>query len=249
MGIKKHIPNTITSFNLFFGTVAVIYAFQGYQLYSIYLIMAAAVCDFLDGFSARLLKSYSPMGKELDSLADLISFGLAPTILLYHRMDVFVSPSISGGFDTAWLELLMFVPLLITIASALRLAKFNVDTRQSENFIGLPTPANALLICMFLHFSTYNTCFDDLLNTLYFIPAASLLLSYLLISEIPMFSLKFKSLKWKGNELRIILLLFSLVLFSTVIILGITWSLSLFIVFCLYLIINIFNYLTSLVKR
>ncbi|MFA6335504.1 MAG: CDP-diacylglycerol--serine O-phosphatidyltransferase [Bacteroidales bacterium] len=249
MGIKRHIPNAITSLNLFFGTIAVIYAFEGYQVYAIYLIMAAAVCDFLDGFAARLMKSYSPMGKELDSLADLVSFGLAPTILLYHRMDVFVSPHISGGLDTAYLEILMFVPVSVTIASALRLAKFNVDTRQSENFIGLPTPANALLICMFLHFSTYNTLFDNLLDTVYFIPAVSLVLSYLLVSNIPMFSLKFKSLKWKGNEMRLILIISAVVLFVAVLVLGITWSLSLFIVFCIYLLINIFNYLITLIKR
>lgn len=249
MGIKKHIPNVITSLNLLFGTIAVIYAFEGYQVFAVYLIMIAALCDFLDGFAARLLKSYSPMGKELDSLADLVSFGLAPTILLYHKMDELFSSGISGSSDTLFLEILVFVPVVITIASALRLAKFNIDTRQTVNFIGVPTPANALLICMFLHFTTYNTLFDGLLNTYYFIPVASLILSYLLVSNIPMFSLKFKSLKWKGNEMRYLLIITALVLLVTALIINITWSVSLLIVFCLYILINIVIYLVNCVKR
>ncbi|MEN6619298.1 MAG: CDP-diacylglycerol--serine O-phosphatidyltransferase [Rikenellaceae bacterium] len=249
MGIKRHIPNAITSLNLLFGTIAVIFAFEGYQVFAIYLILLAAVCDFLDGFAARLFKVYSPMGKELDSLADLVSFGLAPTILLYHKMDELFGSQISGSTDTLFLEFLMFVPVSITIASALRLAKFNVDTRQSENFIGLPTPANALLICMFMHFSTYNTLFDGLLSTTYFIPAVSLTLSFLLVSNIPMFSLKFKSLKWRGNGMRYLLIITAFILLVAALVFNITWSVSLLIVFCLYLFINIFIYLINCVKR
>jgi CDP-diacylglycerol--serine O-phosphatidyltransferase len=249
MSIKKHIPNTITSLNLLFGTIAVIYAFKGYQIFAIYLILLAAICDFLDGFSARMLKSYSPMGKELDSLADLISFGLAPSILLYHRMDVSIGSQISGTPDTFYLELLILSPIIITIASALRLAKFNVDSRQTIDFIGMPTPANALIICMFLHFSTYNTTFDHLIESQYFIPVLSFLLSYLLVSNIPMFSLKFKSLKWKGNEVRFILIIAALFLFFASFILDYTWSLSLLIVFLLYLMINISNYIIALAKK
>ncbi len=249
MGIKKHIPNVITSLNLLFGTVAVIYAFEGYQVFAVYLILIAAVCDFLDGFAARLLKAYSPMGKELDSLADLVSFGLAPSILLYHKMDELLGSGITGGSQTLFLEFLIFVPIVITIASALRLAKFNIDTRQTVNFIGVPTPANALLICMFLHFTTYNTFFDGLLNTYYFIPIASLFLSFLLVSNIPMFSLKFKSLKWKGNEMRYLLIITALVLLITALIINVTWSVSLLIVFCLYILVNIVIYLVNCVKR
>ena len=249
MSIKKHIPNAITSLNLLFGTLAVIYAFEGYQIYAVYFILIAAVCDFLDGFMARLLKAYSPMGKELDSLADLVSFGLAPTILLYHKMDELLGPGISGESDTLFLEFLVFVPIVITIASALRLAKFNIDTRQTVNFIGVPTPANALLICMFLHFTTYNTFFDGLLNSYYFIPITSIILSFLLVSNIPMFSLKFKSLKWKGNEMRYLLILTALVLLVIALVLDITWSVSLLIVFCLYFLINIIIYMFNCVKR
>lgn len=249
MGIRKHIPNTITSLNLLFGTIAVIYAFKGYQIFAIYLILLAAICDFLDGFSARILKSYSPMGKELDSLADLISFGLAPTMLLYHRMDVSFSSQISGSPDTFYLELLILSPVIITIASALRLAKFNIDSRQTVDFIGMPTPANAILICMFLHFSTYNSIFDHLIDSGYFIPAISVLLSYLLISNIPMFSFKFKSLKWKGNEVRYSMIIAALLLFLASFIFDYTWSLSLLIVFLLYLVINISNYIIALAKK
>lgn len=249
MEFKKHIPNAITSLNLLFGTLAVIYAFEGYQIFAVYLILIAAVCDFLDGFTARLLKAYSPMGKELDSLADLVSFGLAPSILLYHKMYELLGSRVTGGGNSLFLEILIFVPIVITIASALRLAKFNVDSRQTVNFVGVPTPANAILICMFLHFTTYNTIFDNLLNTYYFIPATSLILSFLLVCNIPMFSLKFKSLKWKGNELRYILIITALVLFATALLFNITWSVSLLIVFCLYILINIVIYLVNCVKR
>jgi CDP-diacylglycerol--serine O-phosphatidyltransferase len=252
MKISRYIPNFITSLNLFFGTVAVIYGFQGLQLFAVYLILAASLCDFLDGFTARLLKAYSPMGKELDSLADMISFGLAPTVLLYYRYDLFIGHQISGGYDTIYMELLQFIPLLVTIASALRLAKFNTDSRQSENFIGMPTPANAIMICMFLHFSTFNPLFDPLLDTFWFIPLLSVVLSYLLISNIPMFSMKFKSLRWKGNQLRYIILATGFITFLLSFPLGIKWSASLLFTFILYALINttlhIYSYISKICR-
>ena len=238
MKILKHLPNTITSFNLLFGTIAVIYGFQGQTVIAVMLVLAAAACDFLDGFVARLIKAYSPMGKELDSLADLISFGLAPTILLFYRYG-----------ETQGFQFTTFIPLTITIASALRLAKFNVDTRQTENFIGMPTPANAILICMLLHFSTYNSLFDPLLDSKWFIPLFSILMSWLLVCNIPMFSLKLKSLKWKGNELRFGIIITAVVLFLTVVISGTTWSISILFVFVLYIIINVLQYLITLVRK
>lgn len=249
MGFKKAIPNTITVLNLLCGTIAIILAFKGFQIWSIYLILAAAVFDFLDGFAARLLKAYSPMGKELDSLADLVSFGLAPAILIYYRFQDYTSGFSTGNQESLWLEILTFIPVLITLASALRLAKFNVDTRQAENFIGLPTPANALLIVMFLHYTTYNPQFDLIFQNFWFFPLISLVLSYLLISNIPMFSLKFKSLGWKGNEIKYLFFLTSVLIVPYVLITGSTWSLWLLIVFLMYITFNLLVGFFSIIKK
>ncbi len=228
--------------NLFLGTWAIVYGFQSLQLFAVYLILAASVCDFLDGFAARILNAYSPVGKDLDSLADLVSFGLAPAFLLYHRYDQFIGHQISGGYDTIYMELLQFVPLLVVIASALRLAKFNTDSRQSENFLGMPTPANAILIAMFLHFSTFNRVFDPLLDSFWFIPALSLLLSYLLLCNIPMFSIKLKSFSWSENKLRYITFAVGIIAFAIALFLNLKWSFALLSTFLAYIIINIASY-------
>lgn len=249
MGFIKAIPNTITILNLLCGTIAIILAFKGFQIWSIYLILAAAVFDFFDGFAARLLKAYSPMGKELDSLADLVSFGLAPTILIYYRFQDYTSGFSSGNQVTLWIEILTLIPVLITLASALRLAKFNIDTRQTENFIGLPTPANALLIVMFLHFTTYNPQFDAIFRNFWFFPLISLALSYLLISNIPMFSLKFKSLGWKDNEIKYVFFIASALIIPYVLISSSTWSLWLLIVFLMYITFNLLVGLFSIIKK
>ncbi|MCK9627454.1 MAG: CDP-diacylglycerol--serine O-phosphatidyltransferase [Bacteroidales bacterium] len=238
MSITRHIPNTITSLNLLSGTLAVIYGFKGNAEIAVYLVIAAAIFDFMDGFTARLLKSYSPMGKELDSLADLISFGLAPAVLLFHRFEL-----IHG------ISLLTFIPLAIVIASALRLAKFNIDTRQSENFIGMPTPANALLICMLIHLSLYNDFLNPLLDSKFFIPIISIVLSFLLVCNVPMFSLKLKTLKWTGNELRFSLIILSIALTSLSFILGFTWSIAILTIFILYILINLINYSLTLFRQ
>lgn len=249
MGFIKAIPNTITILNLLCGTIAIILAFKGFQIWSIYLILAAAVFDFFDGFAARLLKAYSPMGKELDSLADLVSFGLAPTILIYYRFQDYTSGFSSGNQVTLWIEILTLIPVLITLASALRLAKFNIDTRQTENFIGLPTPANALLIVMFLHFTTYNPQFDAIFRNFWFFPLISLVLSYLLISNIPMFSLKLKNLGWKGNEIKYVFFIASALIIPYVLISKSTWSLWLLIVFLMYITFNLLVGFFSIIKK
>ena len=149
-GIKKHIPNFITSLNILCGSVAVILTLEKpeFMHISAFLIILAAIFDFLDGMSARLLKAYSPMGKELDSLADMVSFGLAPTVIMYQlfKVAVFGNEDVfAQGIDAT----ILLVPMLIAIFSGIRLAKFNVDTRQTESFIGLATPANALIILSF----------------------------------------------------------------------------------------------------
>jgi len=239
MGIKKYIPNTITLLNLFCGTLAVIFGLKGWQLFSVYLILSAAIFDFLDGFSARLLKAYSPIGKELDSLADLVSFGLAPSILIYYRYTSFLGSYSNEKLSPLLIGAIAFIPLLITLASALRLAIFNVDTRQTTSFIGVPTPANAILIAMFTHYTVFNSSLDFIYNNLLFYPIVSIVLSYLLVSNIPMFSLKFKSLKYSDNKLRYHFGIFALALLLPVIIYQEKWSLWLFMVFVSYILFNI----------
>lgn len=247
MGIKKYIPNTITLLNLSCGTLAVIYGLKGWQSFAIYLILIAAIFDFLDGFAARLLKAYSPIGKELDSLADLISFGLAPSILIYYRYSGFLASYSNDKLPVVFLGILAFTPLVITLASALRLAIFNVDTRQTTSFIGVPTPANAILIAMFTHYTLYNSSLDFLYNNLLFYPIVSLVLSYLLVSNIPMFSLKFKSLKYSNNKTIYHFGILAILLLIPVVILKAEWSLWLFLVLFVYLLFNIALYLKEII--
>jgi CDP-diacylglycerol--serine O-phosphatidyltransferase len=196
MKISRHIPNFITSMNLFAGSIAVYYAFQGDFLVVFIAVLLAAIFDFMDGFAARLLKAYSPMGKELDSLADAISFGLAPGAVAFSLL---AQSDLPG-----WVS---FVGFLIPVFSALRLAKFNIDERQSENFIGMPTPANAIF-WVGISYSFSPLFIENPWITL----VAILILSGLLVSEIPMISLKFNRLAWKGNQGRYIFLAGSLIL-------------------------------------
>ena len=237
MNIKRSIPNTITLLNLLCGILAVIYAFKGYNDIAVYLIITAAVMDFFDGFFARILDAYSDIGKELDSLADLISFGLAPSIILFLSFEEYLA-SLHESLSTS-LRLLSFVPLIIVLASAFRLALFNVDIRQKENFIGLPTPANALLICMLIHFVEHSAKYHYILDNLYIIPLLTIILSYLLISRIPMFSIKFKNFELTGNKIRISFFAISALLSIPVITSGSTWSLWGLTVFVFYIFFNI----------
>ena len=183
MKIVKHIPNTITSMNLLCGALGVIAVFKGWLDTAFYLMLAGAVCDFFDGLAARALKAYSPMGKELDSLADLITFGFLPSIMLYKCMDLY--------HPGAWY---CYLPLIIVVFSALRLAKFNIDERQTENFIGLATPACAMICGSFatISYLDINNIVGAFTESTWMIPAGAAVLSLLLVSEIPMFSMKFK---------------------------------------------------------
>lgn len=235
MKIIRHIPNTITSMNLLCGVLGVIFTFQGELNTAFYLMIAAAVCDFLDGFAARLLKAFSPLGKELDSLADLISFGMLPAIMLHRRM-------IEGGMT----GFISFIPLLIVVFSALRLAKFNIDDRQTENFLGLPTPACAIW-CGSLIYAGDNGIASSvlLLHNHYFIPIVSVVLSLLLISEIPMLSMKFK----KGsayNNLRLIFIAICAAFSIIIVALGIHWSFIPLLIFTLYIVYNLVRALFSI---
>ena len=194
--MKKHIPNTITCLNLISGCIATYWAFQGDYQMALLFIVIGAVFDFFDGMSARLLHVSSPIGKELDSLADDITFGFAPSAIVFSYLS---SLTANSQLPIAYLAFIM------AAFSALRLAMFNLDERQALGFIGLPTPANALF------WGALIVGCGEWLATLpyvsYFILAGILISSYLLVSEIPMFALKFKTWGWKGNEVKYIFLL------------------------------------------
>jgi CDP-diacylglycerol--serine O-phosphatidyltransferase len=193
---KKHIPNTITCLNLISGCIATYWAFQGDYRMALLFIVIGAVFDFFDGMVARLLHVSSPIGKELDSLADDITFGFAPSAIIFSYLSQF---SILNS------QLMPFMAFILAAFSALRLAKFNLDERQALGFIGLPTPANALFwgaLIGGLH--GYQIYFEGME---WCIIAGVLISSYLLVSEIPMFALKFKTWGWKGNEIKYIFLL------------------------------------------
>ena len=235
MQITKHIPNTITSMNLLCGALGVIFTFQGALHIAFYLMLAAAVCDFLDGFAARLLKAYSPMGKELDSLADLVSFGLLPSMMLHRRL-------VEGGVT----GFVAYIPLVICVFSALRLAKFNIDDRQSENFLGLPTPACAMW-CGSLVFAADHGVMSmaNLLHDTYLIPVASVILALLLVSEIPMFSFKFKK-ESSYNRIRLYFMAIVAAFAIATLILKINWSYIILISFTAYILMNLLTALFSL---
>jgi CDP-diacylglycerol---serine O-phosphatidyltransferase len=196
--IKKHIPNFITCLNLFSGCVAVFLAFKGNYQGAFIAILFAAVFDFLDGFAARMLKAYSPMGKELDSLADVISFGMAPGAIVFSLL--------AEANSNEWLPFLAF---LIPVCSGLRLAKFNIDERQTSSFIGMPTPANAIF------WGGLVFSYSGLLVQNYWVLIIlTVLFSYLLVAEIPMFALKMKNLAWKNNQIQYIFLLVTIILLA-----------------------------------
>lgn len=263
-GFLKNIPNSLTSFNLISGCIAIALAFHGMLSFAGYFILVAAVFDFFDGMVARALKVHSEIGKELDSLADVVSFGVAPTIILLQLMakslmphdvflgffesfssneippltKIFVYRNIIGfGF---WTYFFLAVPLLIAVFSAIRLAKFNVDTRQTSSFIGLPTPANAIFILslgLISESSAYPALQGIILHpmTLFFV---SVFFSYMLVCELPMFALKFKNFGVKDNMLRysfivisaLLIILFKLYALPMVILLYIATSFVVWII-------------------
>jgi CDP-diacylglycerol--serine O-phosphatidyltransferase len=198
--MKKHIPNTITCCNLVSGCIAIYFAFQGDYALALSSIIIGAVFDFFDGMSARLLHVSSPIGKELDSLADVVTFGVAPSSIVFQFL---------CGYHQH-LFFLPFVAFVMAAFSALRLAKFNLDERQTTSFIGLPTPANALF------WGSLIVGYGDMLDTIpemaYGLVAMLLVSSYLLVAELPLFALKFKHWGWQGNEVKYIFVLTSALL-------------------------------------
>jgi CDP-diacylglycerol--serine O-phosphatidyltransferase len=212
-GIFKHIPNTITCLNLLSGSIAILLAMEGYLVAASILIFVASIFDFSDGMAARILHAYSPIGKELDSMADMISFGFAPGVIALAYLKAALLGSASAAIVPSELSYgqwaLLLSAFIIPIFSALRLAKFNIDTRQSTSFIGVPTPANAMFwasLPLVMHFGNYPSIEGWLANP-FVLLTAILLTSYMLVTEIPMFSLKVKNLTWKENQLRYLFLI------------------------------------------
>ena len=200
MGIKKHIPNTITCCNLVSGCIATTFAFAGNPKMAMFWIIMGAVFDFFDGMVARLLKVSSPIGKELDSLADDVTFGVAPSAIVFSELFTLQYPVLQG--------LQTYIPycaFLIAAFSALRLAKFNLDDRQTTSFIGLPTPANALFWGSFIIGG--HTFIESFRWGVPLILIMICLSCFLLVAEFPMFALKFKKWSWKGNEVKYIFIL------------------------------------------
>lgn len=266
-----NIPNLFTSSNLLCGVIAIIFAFIGKLDWACYSIFLGAIFDFFDGFLARKLKIAGEIGKQLDSLADMVTFGVAPGIITFillilggmsdlEKSHMALKATLSFGdyetsqlisysiqdffynkiiFQPFWKTLIPFAGLIIPFFSLFRLAKFNLDTRQSESFIGLPTPANTLFLTTFplLYFAAmnngmYNAMIFTIVKPIFLIPII-LVMSLLLISEIPLFALKFKDFKWSNNQIRFIFLGISLVLIPLLLV----WSIPIIII--LYLLLSI----------
>jgi CDP-diacylglycerol--serine O-phosphatidyltransferase len=222
MNIKKHIPNAITCGNLLCGCFGIIATFNHRLDHAFYLVITAAILDFFDGFVARLLKVSSPIGKDLDSLADMVTFGVLPGFIMYQMLiSVVVNSASSAQSYNSFYSIIAF---LIPVFSAIRLAKFNNDPRQTDAFIGVATPANTLLISSlgYLQYLLYTHAVStsvinqgvvsELLTNIYALSGLTVLMSYLLIAEIPLFALKFKNFGWADNKIRYVLLISAVVL-------------------------------------
>lgn len=199
--IKKHIPNAITCGNVLCGCIGIVLASKGNLTAAVYWMAAGMVFDFGDGLAARLLKAYSEIGKQLDSLADMVTFGVLPGLLLFQLLK-------QGGLDQ-----MAYAGFLLTIFSAVRLAKFNIDTRQTESFIGLPTPSAALFVgSLPLIISQQPTIASFIVQPVTLL-SITVILSFLLISELHLFSLKFKNFSWSDNKIRYSFMLLAVLLF------------------------------------
>jgi len=228
--MKQHLPNAITCLNLFSGCIGVVLAFEGQLIDAGYAILIAAIFDFLDGLVARALKVSSPIGKELDSLADIVSFGFLPSVILFKLFNL--SPAIADS--GSWIK---YTAFLVAICSALRLAKFNLDPRQNDVFFGLPTPACAIFILSLPHIAmSRNLIASEYVQNPVILIALTLTLSFLLVAELPLMSLKFSNFNFSTNLYRYLLLALSLIL---IIILQFT---AIPLIIMLYLILSIFQF-------
>ena len=216
--MKKHIPNAITCANLFSGCIGIVFAFNGALQTAAYFVILSGIFDFFDGMAARFLKANSPIGKDLDSLADVVSFGVLPGVIMFQLLK-------ASDYASYFLPYLGF---LITVFSALRLAKFNNDDRQTEDFIGLNTPMNTFLICS-LPFIAMD--YPTVVGSSLLLIGLIAIMCYLLVSELKLFSLKFKSLSWAENRLKYIFLICSLSLIIALQFVAIPFVLLLYLIF------------------
>ncbi|WP_432714413.1 CDP-diacylglycerol--serine O-phosphatidyltransferase [Pedobacter sp.] len=199
--MKKHIPNALTCANLLSGCIGIVFAFKGDLTITAYAVLMSGIFDFFDGFSARILHVKSEIGKELDSLADMVSFGFLPGVVMFQLIT-------QSNYTSAYLP---YVAFLITIFSALRLAKFNLDTRQTEDFIGLNTPMNTLFI---VSLPFIQNDYPEIIKSTFVLVGLTILMSWLLICEIKIFSLKFGSLTWQDNKVKYVFLIVSAALIA-----------------------------------
>lgn len=234
MTVRKYIPNSITSLNLLCGVLGVMFTFQDRPDVAFYMMLAAAVFDFLDGLAARALGAYSDIGKELDSLCDVVSFGVLPALMLHRTMVMLTD---AGIFSC--------LPLVLAVFSALRLAKFNVDERQHGSFIGLPTPASAMIcgaLCCFV-FMEPASAPARWCASAWVLPLLACALSALLVSEVPMFAMKFGKGIEADRRTTVRRIGFFAVAAAGVILaaaLGAHWSLAVLVAFLGYVLVNLF---------
>jgi CDP-diacylglycerol--serine O-phosphatidyltransferase len=211
MNIKKHIPNLITLLNLFCGCIALVFVSKDQFEMAFFFVCLGIFLDFFDGFFARLFKVSGPLGLQLDSLADMVTSGVVPGFVMFKMMS-----SSSAAMSEGYLQFFPYLGFIITLGSCFRLAKFNIDTRQTDSFIGLPTPANALFILslplVLEYYSADSLMVLEILTEKWVLLVVTLLSAYILNAEIPLFSLKIKKFSFKDNALQIIFLLLSLLL-------------------------------------
>lgn len=242
----KQVPNIITSLNILCGCVAILFAISGDLITASFFVFLGIFFDFFDGLAARLLKAQSEIGLQLDSLADVITSGVAPGVVMYqllnlsyfHQMQTLTDTFSLDGWNVGFKNYMPLIGLLIVIASAYRLAKFNVDTRQTSGFIGLPTPANALLILslpLILQFQ-YSEFAESIILNQWFLIGMTLLSCILLNAEIPLFALKFKTWDFKSNAVRYVFLILCVVLLVLLKFLAIPF------IILIYILLSLFNH-------
>lgn len=218
--MKKHIPNIITLLNLFCGTIAVLFAVEGNLFMAAVFVILGIVFDFFDGFAARILDVKSELGLQLDSLADMVTSGVVPGIVLFKLFEKSLGnfpysyDFTAKDWDTGITSIVPLVGLLVTLASCYRLANFNIDSRQTESFIGLPVPANTLFILSLPMILLTNdvTWVNDLILNPWFLIGLTLFSCYMLNAEIPLFSLKMKTYGFKENAVKYVFLIISVIM-------------------------------------
>lgn len=228
--MKQHIPNILTLFNALCGCVGISLIAEGQILIACFLVFVALFFDYFDGFAARLLGVQSEIGKQLDSLADAITFVVLPAFI---AQSLWIKNNSSDFFT--------YFPFLLALFSILRLAKFNIDARQTDSFIGVPTPANAMLWASFpliLHYQ-HSDFAENILTNSHFLMFLIVLMSFLLVAELPLFALKFKDFSWKNNKMKFVFMLLSLI----TIVLFQFWAIP--IVILLYVVFSIFTHLSA----